>query len=86
MVLNESKRAKTDDIIEAIKNAITRILNTIRAKGLKPRYKTNYINWCALTNNWDAIKVKPGDRRFLQIKSTVQIKEIINILQNYTMK
>ena len=45
VVLNESKRAKTDDIIEAIKNAITRMWNTIRAKGLKPRYETNYINW-----------------------------------------
>ena len=49
--------------------------NTIRAKGLKPRYETNYINWAALTNNWDAIKVEPGDRRFLQIKLTVKIKE-----------
>jgi hypothetical protein len=64
VILNESKRAKTDDILEAIKIAITREKNTIRAKGLKPRYETNYINWGALTNNWDAIKVKQGDRRF----------------------
>ena len=42
--------------------------NTIRAKELKPRYETNYINWAALTNSWDAIKVEPGDRRFFADK------------------
>ena len=42
--------------------------NTIRAKELKPRYETNYINWAALTNSWDAIKVEPGDRCFFADK------------------
>jgi hypothetical protein len=65
VVLNESKRAKTDEIIEAIKNAITRETNNIRAKHIKPRDETNYINWATLTNTFDSIKVEKGDRRFI---------------------
>ena len=64
IVLNESKKAKTDEIIEAIKNAITREKNTIRAKHVKSRSETNYINWNALTNTYDSIQIQKGDRRF----------------------
>ena len=64
IVLNESKKAKTDEKIEAIKNAITREKNTIRAKHVKSRSETNYINWNALTNTYDSIQIQKGDRRF----------------------
>lgn len=68
IVLNESKKAKTDEIIEAIKNSITREKNTIRAKFVKPRSETNYINFNALTNSWDSITIQKGDRRFIAKK------------------
>ena len=65
VVLNESKKAKTDEIIDALKNAITREKNNIRAKFVKPREETNHINWATLTNNFDSIKIEHGDRRFM---------------------
>jgi PHD/YefM family antitoxin component YafN of YafNO toxin-antitoxin module len=64
IVLNESKRVKTDDIIEAIKNAITRETNSIRVKKEKTRFEKNNITWTALTNSHDSFKVERGDRRF----------------------
>jgi hypothetical protein len=74
VVLNESKKAKTDEIIEAIKNAITRDKNSIRAKFVKPREETNYINWATLTNNFDSIKIEKGDRRFIANKVSKEHK------------
>lgn len=68
IVLNESKRAKTDDIIEAIKNAITREYNSIRIKNEKTRHEKNNITWMSLTNNFDSFKIEHGDRRFLANK------------------
>jgi hypothetical protein len=68
IVLNESKRAKTDDIIEAIKNAITRQSNSIRIKNEKTRHEKNNITWMSLTNNFDSFKIEHGDRRFLANK------------------
>lgn len=68
IVLNESKRAKTDDIIEAIKNAITREYNSIRIKNEKTRHEKNNITWMSLTNNFDSFKIEIGDRRFLANK------------------
>lgn len=74
IVLNESKRAKTDQIIEAIKNAITRGKNSIRAKFVKPRIETNNINWIALTNKHDSIQIEKGDRRFVVNKCSDECK------------
>jgi hypothetical protein len=74
VVLNESKKAKTDEIIEAIKNAITREKNSIRTKFVKPREETNYINWATLTNNFDSIKIERGDRRFIANKVSKEHK------------
>ena len=75
VVLNESKKAKLDDIMGAVKNAITREKNSIRAKFVKPREETNNITWEILTNSYDAVSIEKGDRRFLAIKITNEHKE-----------
>ena len=68
IVLNESKRNKTDEIVEAIKNAITREENSIRIKKEKTRREKNNINWALLTNNHDSYKVEKDDRRMVARK------------------
>jgi DNA polymerase III delta prime subunit len=63
IVLNESNRAKTSEIIEAVKNAITRDFNSIRIKKEKTRFEKNNINWGTLTNSHDSMKIENNDRR-----------------------
>jgi len=84
IVLNESKRAKTDEIIEAIKNAITRDINSIRIKKEKTRHERNHINWVVLTNNFDSIKIEHNDRRFTarKIPSKKHSEEYFNNLHD----
>jgi hypothetical protein len=63
IVLNESNRAKTSEIIEAVKNAITRDFNSIRIKKEKTRFEKNNISWATLTNSHDSMKIENNDRR-----------------------
>jgi len=63
IVLNESNRAKTSEIIEAVKNSITRDFNSIRIKKEKTRFEKNNINWSTLTNSHDSMKIENNDRR-----------------------
>jgi hypothetical protein len=62
--INEGKKAKLDEIIEAIKNSITRDSNTIRTKMISHREESNHITFYTCTNAHDSIKIEVGDRRF----------------------
>ena len=64
IVLNEVSGKDTFSINEKIKNAITRELNIIEHKGLKPYENTNNIGFVYLTNNDNPLKIPHDDRRF----------------------
>ena len=64
IVLNEASGKDTFLLNEKIKNAITRDINTIEHKGLKPYDNYNNIGYVFLTNNDNPVKVTHGERRF----------------------
>ena len=68
VVLNEASGKDTFTINEKIKNAITRNINIIEHKGLKPYENTNNIGYIFLTNNENPIKIPYDDRRFCGIE------------------
>lgn len=68
IVLNETSGKDTFQINENIKNAITRPINMIEHKGLKPYENTNNIGYIFLTNNDNPVKVSYTDRRFMAIE------------------
>jgi putative DNA primase/helicase len=69
IVLNEVSGKETFIINEKIKNAITREVNIIEHKGMKPYENTNNIGYIYLTNNDNPIKIPFDDRRFCGIES-----------------
>ena len=64
IVLNEASGKDTFIINEKIKNAITRDINIIEHKGMKPYENTNNIGYIFLTNNDNPVKIPFDDRRF----------------------
>ena len=68
VVINEASGKDTFTINEKIKNAITREINIIEHKGLKPYENTNNIGFIFLTNNDNPIKIPYDDRRFCGIE------------------
>jgi putative DNA primase/helicase len=85
IVLNEVSGKETFIINEKIKNAITREVNIIEHKGMKPYENTNNIGYIYLTNNDNPIKIPFDDRRFCGIESNnsmVNNFEYFNLLND----
>ena len=64
IVLNEASGKETFSIVEKIKNSITRDVNTIENKGMKPYTNKNHISYAFITNNDNPVKISPNERRF----------------------
>jgi len=64
IVLNETSGKDSYNLVESIKNSITRDELIIEHKGLKPYKNKNYISYCFLTNNENPVKITPNERRF----------------------
>jgi hypothetical protein len=65
VVLNETSGQDTYAINENIKNAITKLINTIEHKGMTPYDNKNHVAYIFLSNNDTPIKVPQNDRRFM---------------------
>jgi hypothetical protein len=64
VIVNETTATDTYIINEKIKNCITKKINKIEHKGLKPYYDTNNVQYIFLSNNQNPLKIPAGDRRF----------------------
>ena len=82
VILNEASGKDTFTIDNKIKNAITRTINTIEGKGLKPYNNTNNIFYVFLTNSNNAVKIEENDRRFCAIESNDKLANNENYFNN----
>ena len=71
--------AKAQDVSDALKNTITRKIQTLEKKGKDSLYLNDLSNWIFTTNNFNAFKVEQGDRRLGMIHC---IEEKLNIIDS----
>lgn len=64
IVMNEASRKETANILERIKDRITKVTNNIEFKGFDPIQQTNCATLILLTNNDNPINITPTNRRF----------------------
>jgi hypothetical protein len=85
VIINETSGKDTKDVIEKIKNGITREVNTINPKGLQSYENQNNIGYIFLTNNDNPLQISMDDRRFQVIQCNDKIAnngEYFNELYN----
>ena len=68
IIIAETSLKETKEITEAIKDMITREINSIEKKGFEKYDNQNNISYVMLTNNDNPIKIPQDDRRFLAIE------------------
>jgi hypothetical protein len=75
VVINETNQASTKDIINNLKDAVTKEKNKIEHKGLKVREEQNNIFYVFLTNNKNPLPIEETDRRFCAIECNGEIAQ-----------
>lgn len=75
VVINETSHKVTKDIIENLKDAVTKEVNNIEIKGQDPRQEQNNIFYVFLTNNKNPLPITEEDRRFCAMECNSEIKQ-----------
>ena len=68
IVINEASGKDTFQMVDKLKNRITKPINMIESKGKKPFAQTNNISYVFLTNNDNPVKISYDDRRYCGIE------------------
>lgn len=75
VVLNEATARDTKDVVDKIKDIITRTDATIELKGVDPFEVEDYCNYCFTTNNIKPVCITSDDRRFQVIECSDKYKQ-----------
>jgi len=74
VVLNEATGKDTNQVVDKIKNIITRTSVTIEYKGIDPFPSIDYCNYAFTTNNIKPIAITKDDRRFQVLECSDKYK------------
>ena len=86
VVLNEASGKDNNQVLDKIKDIVTRTEVTIEHKGIDPFEVEDYCNYCFTTNNIKPVAVTSDDRRFQVIECSDKYKgdtEYFKKLYNY---
>lgn len=75
VVLNEASGKDTKDVVDKIKDIITRTDATIELKGVDAFEVEDYCNYCFTTNNIKPVCITSDDRRFQVIECSDKYKQ-----------
>ncbi len=86
VVLNEASGKDNNQVLDKIKDIVTRTEVTIEHKGIDPFEVQDYCNYCFTTNNIKPVAITSDDRRFQVIECSDKYKgdtEYFKKLYNY---